>query len=232
MYGTFSISRKLWRVAGVALVLSAAVLSGCQSSSAQAADGAKSEGTEFCTDQNSGAKMSYEQALEIAQKSECAEQGQLQESHFCNEYTGTWWIDLAVDKPGCSPACVISVVDGSAEINWRCTGLVEPEETVDVPEGAEAAREAALAYLRQSFGEQAPAEGLSWDAESVALGSEEQPLLGASSLRFSAADWEVLITYPIVLPELTIYQVVVRNAASGFEWQGEVDASGQVRELP
>ena len=127
---------------------------------------------------------------------------------------------------------MINVVDGRAEINWRCTGLVEPEATVELPEGAEAAREAALAYLRQSFGEATPAEGLSWDVESVALGSEEQPLLGASSLRFSGSGWEILLTYPIVAPDQTVYQVVVSNATSGFEWQGEVDSSGQVREQP
>ena len=90
MKGKFSFSQHLWWALGAVLVLGALVLSGCTSSSAQAVDPAKSEGTEFCTDQNSGARMSYEQALEIARNSECAEQGQLQETHFCNEYTRTW----------------------------------------------------------------------------------------------------------------------------------------------
>lgn len=44
---------------------------------------------------------------------------------MCNEITGTWWIDLDVeDAEGCNPACVINVVTNQAEINWRCTGLL------------------------------------------------------------------------------------------------------------
>ncbi len=43
----------------------------------------------------------------------------------CNEGTKTYWVDLDMERPGCAPACVIDVVDKSAEINWRCTGLGE-----------------------------------------------------------------------------------------------------------
>jgi len=43
---------------------------------------------------------------------------------MCNNYTGTYWIDLDIDKPGCNPACVVDTVTKTAEINWRCTGLI------------------------------------------------------------------------------------------------------------
>ena len=81
---------------------------------------------EVCADAATGAKLSYEEAVQIAQNSECAQQGQLKPEHFCNENTGTWWIDLTIEKPGCSPACVVDVNKGTAEINWRCTGLLPP----------------------------------------------------------------------------------------------------------
>jgi len=74
----------------------------------------------------------YQEAVEIAQNSECLEQGQLEETRSCNEFTGTWWIDLDIDKPGCNPACVINVPDKTAEINWRCMGVI-PEATVEAP---------------------------------------------------------------------------------------------------
>ena len=64
-----------------------------------------------------------------AQNSECVEQGQLKETRLCNQETGTWWIDLDLDKPDCSPACVVDVSEKTAEINWRCTGLVPPSPT-------------------------------------------------------------------------------------------------------
>ncbi len=43
---------------------------------------------------------------------------------ICNESTGTWWIDLAIQKKGCAPACVVDVAIKKAEINWRCSGLI------------------------------------------------------------------------------------------------------------
>ena len=43
-----------------------------------------------------------------------------------NSNTGTWWIDLPIDreKPGCNPACVVDEAAKTAEVNWRCTGLL------------------------------------------------------------------------------------------------------------
>ena len=72
-----------------------------------------------------GNKMTYENALKKAEAG--CEDGKLSEEHFCNDSTGTWWIDFAPDeaKEGCNPACVIFVDSGETEINWRCTGLRE-----------------------------------------------------------------------------------------------------------
>jgi hypothetical protein len=85
--------------------------------------------SEYCSDKDTGAKLSYREAVEIAQNSECLEEGQLEGTRFCNQDTGTWWIDLDVDSPGCNPACVVNVADKTAEINWRCTGLLPPTTT-------------------------------------------------------------------------------------------------------
>jgi hypothetical protein len=49
---------------------------------------------------------------------------QCEKTYFCNEGTGTMWINLDMEKAGCNPACVIHVETGEAEINWRCTGLL------------------------------------------------------------------------------------------------------------
>ncbi len=97
-----------------------------------AASPTPSTGVEYCTDWKTGVRMSYQEAVKIAQDSECLEQGQLEETRSCNEFTGTWWLDLDIDKPGCNPACVINVPDKTAEINWRCMGVI-PEATVEAP---------------------------------------------------------------------------------------------------
>ena len=86
-----------------------------------------------CVDKNTGASLSYGEAVEIAQNSECLAEGQLKETRFCNEDTGTWWIDLELDMPNCNPACVVDLNTRTAEINYRCMGALPPKETEDTP---------------------------------------------------------------------------------------------------
>jgi hypothetical protein len=76
--------------------------------------------------------MSLEEARKIAADSECAQTGQLKEQAVYNPNSGTWWIDLAAEKPGCSPACVVDVKTKTAEVNWRCTGLKEPTSSSQI----------------------------------------------------------------------------------------------------
>lgn len=70
------------------------------------------------------------QAREIAAKTDaCMQAGALKETAAVyNDCSGAWWIDLAADKPGCNPACVVNASSQAAEVNWRCTGLL-PVET-------------------------------------------------------------------------------------------------------
>lgn len=74
--------------------------------------------------QNQPSVLTYEQAREIAQQSDCVKEGKLTDKYFYNENSKTWWIDLDLEKPGCAPACVIWEESKTAEINWRCTGLL------------------------------------------------------------------------------------------------------------
>jgi hypothetical protein len=68
--------------------------------------------------------MSLEEAMEIAENSVCMENATTMTNFMCNENTGTWWMDIDLEKQGCNPACVVDVNTGRAEINWRCTGLL------------------------------------------------------------------------------------------------------------
>jgi hypothetical protein len=80
----------------------------------------------LCTVSGSDLQMTYNAALDIARRSECVQEGKLLEAHLCNEQSGTWWLGLEAPRPGCNPACVVSIADGTAVVNWRCTGLLEP----------------------------------------------------------------------------------------------------------
>jgi putative hemolysin len=72
-----------------------------------------------------------------------------------------------------------------------------------------------------------PLSELKWSEEDLT----PQDLVGSSTVRYTAGDWVVTVTYPIVAPEDTIYQVGIVNSASGLTWSGEVDAEGNVREV-
>ncbi len=72
--------------------------------------------------QKNGYILTLNTAKEIAVKSECGDN--LKETYFCNENSGTWWIDLDIEKELCNPACVIDVETREASINWRCTGAI------------------------------------------------------------------------------------------------------------
>ena len=82
---------------------------------------------ESCIKTDTGESMSLSEAREIALQSECVDEESLKDDSFCNESTGTWWLDLDIQKEGCAPACVINVSTKKAEINWRCTGVVSPD---------------------------------------------------------------------------------------------------------
>ncbi|MCU0642072.1 MAG: hypothetical protein MUF61_00645 [archaeon] len=84
-------------------------------------DNTKSEIEGYC------GEMSVSEALQIAE-AYCSN-GALKGNYQCNNYTNTLWIDFEPNEknPMCSPACVVDVVNKSAEINWRCTGLIQPE---------------------------------------------------------------------------------------------------------
>ena len=81
------------------------------------------EGEEHCI-APTGESMSLFEAKEIVVGSECGDQ--LKEPYLefsvCNADTGTWWIDLDIEKDGCNPACVVDIKTRTAEINWRCLG--------------------------------------------------------------------------------------------------------------
>jgi len=93
----------------------------------------------FCVKKGTDEKLSLDEAKQIALKdSECSK-GNLKETYMCNEVTGTWWFDLDIEKQGCMPACVVNVATKEAEINWRCTGLIMPEETTTEQQSKETA---------------------------------------------------------------------------------------------
>jgi len=78
---------------------------------------------ENCVDQETKSILTLADARQIAIESECGDT--LKDTYVCNENTGTYWIDLDIEKSGCNPACVVNIITREAVINWRCTGLIQ-----------------------------------------------------------------------------------------------------------
>ncbi len=81
--------------------------------------------------ETNNSELSEQEAYDIARENdECAKTGILTDTHTYNNSTKTWWIDLErmpeLEKDGCNPACVVSEDTKTAEVNWRCTGVVAP----------------------------------------------------------------------------------------------------------
>ena len=76
--------------------------------------------------------MTEAEARVIAEKS-CIKGGESLTPGYYNKNSRTWWFDANLNsvKEGCNPACVVSEDTLTAEINWRCTGLIAPEESVN-----------------------------------------------------------------------------------------------------
>ena len=89
----------------------------------------KQNNPEYCVKKDTGSIMSHVEALQIAKQSPCKKEGIIFPfSHNCNEYSGTWWINMIVSNhKGCFPACVVDIETKNAKINWRCTGLIPPK---------------------------------------------------------------------------------------------------------
>lgn len=73
------------------------------------------------------------EARAIAEKT-CLKEGEslAADAGMFNENSKTWWFDANLNEApsGCHPACVVFEETGTAEINWRCTGLIAPVSTI------------------------------------------------------------------------------------------------------
>lgn len=74
--------------------------------------------------------LSEADARTIAESS-CIKGGEALGPGSYNDYTRTWWFNanLNATKPGCNPACVVREDTNTAEVNWRCTGVIPPGST-------------------------------------------------------------------------------------------------------
>lgn len=76
--------------------------------------------------------LTENEAKKIAELT-CIKGGESLATGYYNENTKTWWFDANLNstQEGCNPACVVFEDTKTAEINWRCTGLIKPETSAE-----------------------------------------------------------------------------------------------------
>ena len=89
------------------------------------------------------------------------------------------------------------------------------------------ARDTAIIYLQAHVGENAPASDIEWDTENIT----PPGLVGKGTIAFTSEEWAITVSYPIVPPENTVYEVVVSSIKLSWHWKGSVKADGTVTEL-
>jgi len=106
------------------------------------------------------------------------------------------------------------------------TALPAPATPAPAAAQRASARDAALDYVRARYGAGAPPAGLAWTEQRATPSG----LVGGEMYTYTAGDWLIALSYPVVMPELTVYTVKMANGATGFSWEGQVDAGGNVIE--
>ena len=95
-------------------------------------------------------------------------------------------------------------------------------------ENAADARDAAIEYLREHHGQDVPGEDVEWQEADTA----PQGIAGAARREFISGEWSVAVSYPVLPPDLTVYQVLVLSSIEPpWQWEGSVNPDGSVTEL-
>ena len=95
-----------------------------------------------------------------------------------------------------------------------------------VPAPIVAARDAALSYLRHTYPQKAPPEGTPWQAQNTT----PQGVVGNSSYSFKASPWDMIVSAPVVAPDLTLYETELWNESAGTHWTGRLGSTFAILE--
>jgi len=149
-------------------------------------------------------------------------------------YSSGDWV-VTVSYPVVAPESAIytiSVANQSTGFQWE--GEVDAqgaltEHAAQAPEemfDRVAARDAAMDYIYETYQYPPLDQSVEWQEQRLTA----EGIVGAETFEYTAESWVVEISYPIVAPEATIYEVTVTNEGLGLEWQGTVDTQGVVTE--
>ena len=101
-----------------------------------------------------------------------------------------------------------------------------PTPGIEVTDAAEA-RDVALTYLRKHDAQNAPSADIVWQEEDVT----PPGWVGGVFKEFTSDEWTIKVSYAVLPPESTVYQITVSSIKLGWRWKGSVKADGSLTEV-
>ncbi len=101
-----------------------------------------------------------------------------------------------------------------------------PSQDLEVGDAVEA-QDTVLTYLRENYAQDAPGEDIEWQEEDVT----PPGWVGGVFKEFTSDDWTVKVSYAVLPPKNTVYQVTVFSTKLGWYWEGSVKANGSLKEV-
>ncbi len=125
---------------------------------------------------------------------------------------------------------VVVTLSLAALLTSACTSPPGPIPAAEITDSdAVAARDVALAYLRDNESENAPGAGIAWQERNITPAGVSGA--GGETVEFSSGEWTITVSYPVLPPEDTAYDVVIANTELGWSWTGTVEADGSITEF-
>ena len=120
----------------------------------------------------------------------------------------------------------VVILSLAALLAGACAGQLDYVPGLEVNNAAEA-RDTAINYLGTHVGDDAPHMDIDWEEENIT----PPGLVGRNDIAFTSDEWKITVSHPVVLPENTVYEVVVTSLKLGWHWKGTVEPDGNVTEL-
>jgi hypothetical protein len=116
---------------------------------------------------------------------------------------------------------VLSVALAAGCVRPPRTPTPTPAPPVAIPVEVLSARDAALTYLRQSYPQQAPAQGMAWVGRKVSADGQ----ISSVDFEFASGKWLMRVGVPTLSPGVFLYEMQLGNPDSGFRWEGRLDGN-------
>jgi hypothetical protein len=155
------------------------------------------------------------------------------------EFTGDSWL-MTVTALSTSPAELIyemGLDNQQAGLHW--TGKLDAsyqllEWNLNLAAEVLAIRDIVLAFVRQHYTSQAPADHLAWIGERTTpfgmVGQETCQFTSVVAAEVTAGAWKMTVGYDLVPAVQRVYEVELSQTGSEFVWRGQVDAEGTILE--